>query len=114
MYITQSNNENPTPLNGLTRLSSQPTNQRYRSARLRKLNQKDTQVSKTTEKEYSQIVAHAAPLSSLTEKDLQALAEIFESENTTEVEAELAQYLNLMYPEPCWEENPFGFLLDYL
>ena len=113
MYLTQSNHEDSNPLSELIGFSSQAAQKISRSPALRKLYQTDTQVSKTTEQEYSQVV-HAAPLSSLRERDLQALAEMFEPEEASEVEAELVSYLNLMYPEPCWEEDPFDFLRDYL
>jgi len=114
MYLTKSDHEDTTPLNELIGFSSQTAHKISRSHSLQKLHQTDTQASKTTEKEYSQIVSHAAPLSSLRERDLQALAEMFEPEDAAQVEAELAGYLNLMCPEPCWEEDPFDFLRDYL
>lgn len=114
MYIMKSDRELTTPLNELTRFSSQTNDQLSRNSDLRKLHQTGTQVSKTTEKEYFQVVAHAAPLASLRKRDLEALTEMFEPEDLAEVEAELAEYLNLMCPEPCWEEDPFDFLRDYL
>lgn len=114
MYLTKPDHEDATPLSELVGFSSQAAYKISRSPALRKLHQTDTQLSKTTEKEYSQVVSHAAPLSSLRERDLQALAEMFEPEDAAEVEAELARYLNLMCPEPCWEEDPFDFLRDYL
>lgn len=113
MYLTQSNHEDSNPLSELISFSSQTAHKISRSPALRKLYQTEIQVSKSTEKEYSQVV-HAAPLASLRERDLQALAEMFEPEDALEVEAELVSYLNLMYPEPCWEEDPFDFLRDYL
>ncbi|MFB2878074.1 hypothetical protein [Floridanema aerugineum] len=114
MYLTKSDPEDTSPLSELILFSSQAAQKISRSPALRKVHQTDTQVSKTTEKEYSQVVNHAAPLSSLRERDLQALTEMFEPEDAAEVEAELAHYLNLMCPEPCWEEDPFDFLCDYL
>lgn len=110
MYITKFNHEDATPLNELFRFSSQVADRLSRSPRFRKLDRTNTQV-KT---ESSRLVNHATPLSSLTERDLEALAAMFEPEDATEVEAELAHYLNLMCPEPCWEEDPFDFLRDYL
>lgn len=114
MYITKSNHEDATPLNELFRFSVQATEKFSRSPSSRKLHQTDPQASKTTEKEYSRFVHHASPLSSLTERDLEALASMFDPDDTEEVEAELSHYLDLMCPEPCWEEDPFDFLSDYL
>ncbi|MFB2839090.1 hypothetical protein [Floridanema evergladense] len=114
MYLTESNHEDITPLNELILFSSQAAHKISRSPGLRKLYQTDIQINKTTEKEYLQVVSHAAPLSSLRERDLQALAEVFEPENAAEVEAELNHYLNLMCPAPCWEEDHFDFLREYL
>ncbi|XWK86050.1 MAG: hypothetical protein U7127_17710 [Phormidium sp.] len=113
MYVTKPDREDSTPLSELVGFSSQAAYKISPSPALRKFHQIETQVSKTTEKEYSH-VNHAPPLSSLRERDLQALAEMFEPEDAAEVEAELAHYLNLMCPEPCWEEDPFDFLHDYL
>ncbi|MFB2934373.1 hypothetical protein ACE1B6_03765 [Aerosakkonemataceae cyanobacterium BLCC-F154] len=109
MYTTEFDQKDTTSLNELIRFSSQAGESHSRSYRyLRKLNQTDNQVSKTTQ------ITHAAPLSSLRERDLEALAEMFEPEDIAEVEADLIHYLNLMCPEPCWEEDPFDFLSDYL
>lgn len=114
MYITKFNHEDATPLNELFLFNSQVADRVSRNPRSRKLYRTDTQISKTTETESSRLINHASPLSSLTERDLEALAAMFEPEDAAEVEAELAHYLNLMCPEPCWEEDPFDFLRDYL
>ncbi|WP_084555025.1 hypothetical protein [[Phormidium ambiguum] IAM M-71] len=114
MYITKSNHEDTAPLNELLRLSNQTNEQISQNSHSQKLYQKDSKNRKTTEKEYTRFVNHAIPLSSLTEKDLEALAAMFDPEDLAEVEAELSHYLNLMCPEPCWEEDPFDFLRDYL
>lgn len=56
----------------------------------------------------------AAPLSPLRERDLQALASFFETECMLEIETDVTQHLLLLWPEPCWDEDPFDFLHEYV
>lgn len=58
--------------------------------------------------------AGAEPISPLRERDTQALAALFDREDFEDIEIEVTQKLNCLYPEPCWEENPFEFLREYL
>ncbi|MEX0269815.1 hypothetical protein AB3R30_11770 [Leptolyngbyaceae cyanobacterium UHCC 1019] len=56
----------------------------------------------------------AAPLSPLKERDLRALSELFLTDKMSTIEADIAQLLIRLQPEPCWEDDPFAFLQDFL
>jgi hypothetical protein len=58
--------------------------------------------------------SYAAPLSPLRERDSQALASWFETDKMHEIEADVTRYLLLLWPEPCWDEDLYDFLHDYL
>jgi len=57
---------------------------------------------------------HAPPLSALKERDWKALKELFDRKDGDEIEADINSKLCLMVPEPCWEDEPFDFLREYL
>lgn len=59
-------------------------------------------------------VRHASPLSPLRLRDRQALSEIFEHDCLDEIAQDIHAYLARMYPEPCWEDEPYDFLGQYL
>ncbi len=50
----------------------------------------------------------------LRERDWIALAELFDRKDSDEIEADINSSLVLMIPEPCWEDDPFDFLSEYL
>jgi hypothetical protein len=56
----------------------------------------------------------AAPIAPLRERDLQAMADFFDTEFMLEIEADVTQHLLLLWPEPCWDEDPFDFLHEYI
>jgi hypothetical protein len=58
--------------------------------------------------------AHAPPLSPLRERDLRALDAWFDREDIDEITNEVDCVLRWLWPEPCWDEEPFEFLRDYL
>ncbi len=57
---------------------------------------------------------HAAPLSPLRERDVAALNELFQREDMNDIEADVTHRLLQLFPEPCWEDDPFEFLQDFL
>jgi hypothetical protein len=57
---------------------------------------------------------YAEPISPLKERDLVALATLFQSDGMVHVEADVNQMLLRLLPEPCWEEDPFEFLKEFL
>ncbi|HEY9880107.1 MAG TPA: hypothetical protein V6D29_16750 [Leptolyngbyaceae cyanobacterium] len=63
---------------------------------------------------FSLNVNYASPLSPLRSRDVQALVEMFAHDQLTEIEADIHQYLHRLYPEPCWEIEPYEFLRGFL
>lgn len=57
--------------------------------------------------------SYASPLTSLRERDLKALAVLFDRSDNDLIEEEIIKYLMLLWPEPCWEDD-FSFLEEYL
>ncbi|MCY7393489.1 MAG: hypothetical protein LH647_18935 [Leptolyngbyaceae cyanobacterium CAN_BIN12] len=56
----------------------------------------------------------AAPLSPLRERDLAALSALFSTDTMSAIEADVAQLLIRLQPEPCWEDDPFAFLQNFV
>lgn len=50
----------------------------------------------------------------LKERDWEALILLFERDDSDEIEAEIDSKLLWLVPEPCWEDNPFEFLREFL
>ena len=50
----------------------------------------------------------------LNDRDTKALLELFEREDIDQIEAEIDRNLLWLSPAPCWEDNPFDFLSEYL
>ena len=59
-------------------------------------------------------VHHASPLTPLRERDTQALSDFFECDLIQEITLDIHRYLARTYPEPCWEDEPYDFLNDYI
>lgn len=59
-----------------------------------------------------------APVSSqaipLRRRDLQVLTELFDLHEIEAIESDILENLGWRCPEPCWEDNPFEFLREYL
>ena len=64
--------------------------------------------------ESSNLVSFAAPLSPLRERDLTALSELFLRDDIYAIEADVKQRLLSLLPEPCWEDDVFDFLKEFL
>jgi hypothetical protein len=58
--------------------------------------------------------AHAAPLIPLRERDAKVLDELFTQDEIEAIEEDILDNLLWRYPEPCWEEEPFDFLKEFL
>jgi hypothetical protein len=56
----------------------------------------------------------ASPLSSLRDRDLAVLEDLFVRQDINAIEADLTQMLLRLLPAPCWEEDPFEFLKEFL
>ena len=109
MYTTRSSDEGATTLKELIRFSSKGTTAKSangsRFPRVERIK---------SQRKQSVVFNHAAPLTPMRERDLEALAEMFELQDDDEIEADIIQYLHLLCPEPCWEEDSFEFLREYL
>lgn len=54
------------------------------------------------------------PHSILRKRDWEALESLFDRDDGEEIEADIKNKLSWLVPEPCWEENPFEFLQEFL
>ncbi|MBD2211089.1 hypothetical protein H6G27_14510 [Nostoc linckia FACHB-104] len=57
---------------------------------------------------------YAPAIASLEERDWKAMTELFDREDSEEIEADILKSLLFMIPEPCWGDDPFDFLREYL
>lgn len=71
-----------------------------------------TQILPVTSATYPQTYAPA--FTSLRERDWKVLTELFDRQDCDEIEADINNNLLLLMPEPCWEDDPFDFLREYL
>lgn len=60
------------------------------------------------------IPIYAPAITSLEERDWKAMTELFDREDSDEIEADIRSNLLLMIPEPFWGDDPFAFLREYL
>ena len=58
--------------------------------------------------------SYAAPLAPMRDRDLKALGSLFEREDIHDVETDIIRNLLTRWPEPCWDDDPFDFLQEYL
>jgi len=61
-----------------------------------------------------QVGHYADPLSPLRERDVQALSQWFQRDDMYTIEADINQMLIQLLPEPCWDEETFDFLREFL
>lgn len=57
---------------------------------------------------------NVSSLNSLRERDWEALTSLFDRDDSDEIENEIKSKLVWSVPEPCWEDNPFEFLREFL
>lgn len=48
------------------------------------------------------------------DRDLRVLIDWFTHDGIGDIEADIRHYLRQLMPEPCWEDDPFDFLQEYL
>lgn len=53
-------------------------------------------------------------ISPLRDRDLKVLIDWFTPEGIGDIEVDICHYLQQLMPEPCWEDDPFDFLEEYL
>ncbi len=116
MLISQSPDEGALALAELVRFSEKvaasETARVSRFPRVKRTKQPTTD-QLSTEQSRSQS-SYASPLKALRERDLQALAALFDGENGDRIETEIASYLLMLWPDPCWEEDAYDFLGEFL
>jgi hypothetical protein len=54
--------------------------------------------------------SYAAPLAPLRERDIVALAALFQRDDMYAIEADVKHKLLSLLPEPCWDDDTFAFL----
>lgn len=59
-------------------------------------------------------IAHADPLMPLQIRDLRVLSDLFERDDIDDITNNICDRLSQLYPEPCWDENPYEFLREFL
>lgn len=90
------------------------------AARLKTLRQRTSSRSKVAfailpnTADYGTLDSYAAPLSPLRERDLTALAALFQRDDIYAIEADVSHRLLSLLPEPCWEDDVFAFLQEFL
>jgi hypothetical protein len=57
---------------------------------------------------------HAAPLTPLKDRDWKELVSLFDRKDSDEIEADVISKLNMLCPEPSWDEDLYEFLREYL
>lgn len=72
------------------------------------------QVSPDAALTFESFRGHAAPLSPLRERDMKALSDLFQREDIFQIEADIADRLLHLLPEPCWEDDPFDFIREFV
>lgn len=59
-------------------------------------------------------IEHASPLAPLRKQDVVALESFFANDRIEEITLDVYRHLALMYPEPCWEDEPHELFNSYL
>ena len=57
---------------------------------------------------------YAEPIAPLRDRDEIALTEIFTTDQIEDALNDVQDRLSHLYPEPCWEDDPYEFLHGYL
>lgn len=71
-------------------------------------------IQKPSVRQFEPVGNYAAPLAPLRERDLKALDSLFDRPDMAAIEFDIKQRLLHLFPEPCWEEDVFEFLKDFL
>ncbi len=60
-----------------------------------------------------ELALHAEPVAPLNDRDIRALESVFNYGKLEDAIADVRVRLQRLYPEPCWEDDPYSFLGDY-
>lgn len=66
------------------------------------------------QRNHSSLRSFAVLVAPLKDRDIKALDTLFHYDGMEEAAADISQVLLALFPEPCWEDDPFEFLRDYL
>lgn len=56
----------------------------------------------------------APPMMSMHQRDRTILVDLFEREDMSDIQTDIKSQLGKLITEPCWDDDPYGFLSDYL
>lgn len=59
-------------------------------------------------------VEHASPIAPLRQRDRVALEAMFDRPDLPAISLDIHRSLARLYPEPCWEDEPYEFLHGYI
>lgn len=69
---------------------------------------------KDSQRSHGSLRSFAVLIAPLRDRDIKALDTLFHCDGIEEAEADITQVLLALFPEPCWEDDPFEFLREYL
>lgn len=113
MFISQYIDEGASALYDLIRFSEKvEESERVSTSRVQRVAKTDGQPSNSLGLETA-MLSYASPLMPLRERDLKALAGMFDRLDNDRIEEEIINHLMWLWPEPCWEDD-FSFIQEYL
>ncbi|NEQ96136.1 MAG: hypothetical protein F6K30_05345 [Cyanothece sp. SIO2G6] len=56
----------------------------------------------------------APPIVPMHQRDRTILVDLFEREDMSDIHTDIKSQLGKLITEPCWDDDPYGFLSDYL
>ena len=116
MFISTSSEEDASNLAELICFSNEVTSSKpARASRWQRVNQINQEADTTIGTESFAILdGYASPFTPLRERDIKALTELFDREDSDEIETNIISYLLLLWPDTGWENDIFDFLGEYL
>ncbi|WP_199322060.1 hypothetical protein [Leptolyngbya sp. FACHB-321] len=99
-----------TDLDGLYALRQVAKRQTVRRPQPNKWSRVALPTSPDNLKDSESLGSYAAPLSPLRERDILALAALFQRDDMYAIEADVKHKLLSLLPEPCWDDDTFAFL----
>jgi len=67
-----------------------------------------------TQRAHAHLRSFAVLVAPLKDRDIKALDTLFHYDGIEDAAADVSQVLLALFPEPCWEDDPFEFLREYL
>ncbi|MDX2244452.1 MAG: hypothetical protein NW224_27580 [Leptolyngbyaceae cyanobacterium bins.302] len=63
---------------------------------------------------FERVGHYASPIAPLRDRDRDALVKLFHRTDMYDIEVDVNQMLLQLLPEPCWDEDGFDFLREFL